>query len=116
MLKKLMIAGSLASLLSLASRPRRPRRCPLPWPKANFRLAADTPSAHSDYGQRKIQGFSGFADYDVLVHWGMEADVHSLTIWTPDDIAENSYLAGPRFIYRKRISKSIPKAWREPAA
>src|ERR1035438_9151612 len=48
----------------------------------------------SDYGQAKIQGFSAFADYDILVHWGVEGDIHSLTIWTPDDIAENSYLAG----------------------
>lgn len=109
MLKDLMIAGSLASLLFVASSTAKAQALPTALAKGEFQVGGGYSIASSDYGQRKIQGFSGFADYDILVHWGVEGDVHSLTIWTPDDIAENSYLAGPRFIYRKRNFKLYVK-------
>jgi hypothetical protein len=108
MLRNWMIVGSLASLLSLASTAKA-QALPTALAKGELQVGGGYSIGSSDYGQAKIQGFSGFADYDILVHWGVEGDIHSLTIWTPDDIAENSYLAGPRFIYRKRDLKLYAK-------
>ena len=108
MLKNLMIVGSLASLLSLASTGNT-QALPTALAKGEFQVGGGYSIASADYGQAKIQGVSGFADYDILVHWGIEGDIHSLTLRTPDDIAENSYLAGPRFIYRKRNFKIYAK-------
>src|ERR1035441_9572643 len=101
MLKDLMIAGSLVSLLFVASSTAKAQALPTAQAKGEFQVGGGYSIASSDYGQRKIQGISAFADYDILVHLGVEGDIHSLTISTPDDIAENSYLAGPRFIYRR---------------
>lgn len=54
--------------------------------------------AEPDYGQKSIQGGSGFVDFDFRPHFGVEGDVHIIALVTPLDLAEDSYLAGPRFI------------------
>ena len=56
----------------------------------------------SDYVDKPIYGISGWADYDFRKWLGIEADVHIGTIITPEDLGENSYLIGPRFVYRKK--------------
>ena len=109
MLRNWMIVGSLASLLSLASTGNA-QTLPTALAKGELQVGGGYSISSSDYGQAKIQGFSGFADYDILVHWGVVGDIHSLTIWTPDDIGELSYLAGPRFIYRRNSLKMYAKA------
>jgi hypothetical protein len=53
-----------------------------------------------DYVNTNIQGISFWGDYDFLKHVGVEASVHLGSIITPSDIAENSYMVGPRFIIR----------------
>lgn len=108
MLKTLMIVGSLASMLSLASSGNA-QALPTALAKGQFQIGGGYSIASSDYGQRKIQGISGFADFDFGLHLGVEADVHALVISTPDDIAEASYLAGPRFVYRRDRFKFYAK-------
>ena len=66
--------------------------------------------ANPDYGQKKIQGITGFADFDFSTHIGVEADVHYIALITPDDLAENSYLIGPRFLLRHRQYNLYAKA------
>jgi hypothetical protein len=55
-----------------------------------------------DYGAGHVQGFSFWGDYDVRPWIGVEASVHLGSIITPGDIAEDTYLVGPRLIYHKR--------------
>lgn len=55
-----------------------------------------------DFGQDWIGGVTGFADYNIWSHVGVEANAHFLTIHTPQDLAEETYEAGPRFYWRKR--------------
>jgi hypothetical protein len=57
--------------------------------------------AGPDYGQKNIQGVTGFADFDFTAHIGVEADVHYIALETPEDLAENTYEIGPRYVYRK---------------
>jgi hypothetical protein len=54
-----------------------------------------------DYVNQSIQGISFWGDYDFWKFLGAEATVHLGSIITPDDINENSYLVGPRFVYRR---------------
>ncbi len=55
-----------------------------------------------DYGAGKVQGASFWADVDFRKWIGVEADVHIGSIITPGDIAEDTYLVGPRLMYHKR--------------
>src|ERR1039457_7320927 len=74
MLRNWMIVGSLASLLSLASTAKA-QALPTALAKGELQVGGGYSIGSSDYGQAKIQGFSGFADYDILVHWGVESEI-----------------------------------------
>ena len=54
-----------------------------------------------DYVETNIQGISFWGDYDFFKFIGVEASVHLGNIITPSDLNENSYMIGPRFVYRK---------------
>jgi len=51
-----------------------------------------------DYGQKSIQGFTAYADFEFRPHIGVEAEYHYISLVTPTDLGENSVLVGPRFI------------------
>jgi hypothetical protein len=73
--------------------------------KGLFQVGGGYSMAMPDYGQRNVQGFTGFADFDFRPHFGVEAEYHYISIVTPDDLGENSFLFGPRFVYpRGRFS------------
>jgi hypothetical protein len=55
-----------------------------------------------DYGNRNLQGYTIYGNFDFTRHWGIDAYVHQLNVITPQDIAENSYLAGPRYTFHFR--------------
>lgn len=57
--------------------------------------------AAPDYGQDWIQGGSGFIDFDPTLHFGVEADIHYIALITPTDLAENTFEAGPRYVYHR---------------
>jgi hypothetical protein len=98
MLKTLMTIGSLACVLSLTCMGRA-QALPTATGRGAVQAGIGYTVATPDYGQFRIQGISGFADLDLGMHWGVEGDIHYVAIITPADIAENSYLIGPRFIY-----------------
>ncbi|MEI9979347.1 MAG: hypothetical protein WDN23_10165 [Edaphobacter sp.] len=52
-----------------------------------------------DYGQSNLEGLTFWGDFDFLYHYGVEGEIHYF-VRTPSDISENSYLAGPRYIFR----------------
>lgn len=98
MLKTLMSIGSLVGVLSFASVVHAQA---LPTATANGAIYAGGGYSYAkpDYGQKSIQGGSGFVDYNFRPHWGVEGDAHIIALITPQDLAENSYLVGPRYIY-----------------
>jgi opacity protein-like surface antigen len=51
-----------------------------------------------DYGQKAIQGVTGFGDFDFRPHLGVEAEFHYVSLITPTDLGEISALIGPRFV------------------
>ncbi len=63
-----------------------------------------------DYTTGSVIGLSAWADYDFAKHLGVEVSTHFQEFITPGDIAENSYLLGPRFIYRRKGLTAYAKA------
>jgi hypothetical protein len=104
-----MTIASLACLLSLSSIGRA-QALPTATGRGGVQVGGGYTIATPDYGQFKIQGISGFADLDLGLHWGVEGDIHYIALITPADIAENSYLIGPRFIYPVKRYKFYAKA------
>lgn len=56
--------------------------------------------ANADYSPHKIQGISIYGTYDFARHWGIEGAIHRASSITPADIGEDSYLLGPRYVFR----------------
>jgi opacity protein-like surface antigen len=97
MLKTLLTIGSLACVLSTTS-VARAQALPTATSQGRLQVGAGYTYANPDYGQKSIQGASGFVDFDFGQHLGVEADVHYVAFVTPLDLAENSYLIGPRIM------------------
>ena len=53
-----------------------------------------------DYAQKYAKGLSVYGDYNLLRHIGVEGDIHFGSLIAPTDIGENTFLAGPRFVYQ----------------
>ena len=108
MLKKLITLGSFACALALplaAHAQANPTATAL----SNLQIGGGFTYARTDYGQKGDKGLTIFGDYDLGVHWGAEAEYHYVSIVTPDSVSENSFLAGPRVIYRKHHFKLYGK-------
>ena len=67
---------------------------------ARISLGAGGSYIDTDYAAKPTYGPSFFADIDLFRHLGLEGEGHFGGIVSPDDIAENSYLAGPRMFLR----------------
>jgi hypothetical protein len=100
MLKKIMAIASLGCMLSLTSFAHG-QALPTATGRGGLQVGGGYAIASPDYAQRKIQGFTIYGDFDLSVHLGVEATMHYVSLGTPTDIGENSYLIGPRFVYPK---------------
>ncbi len=96
-MKTLTIIGCFACVLSVAASARG-QALPTATARGNLQIGAGYTYAKPDYGTQSIQGGSIFADFDFAPHVGVEADIHYIAFITPSDLAEDSYLFGPRFI------------------
>lgn len=50
-----------------------------------------------DYGGTFLKGFTAYGDADIWRRLGVEATMHYVSVFTPTDIGEDTYLIGPRF-------------------
>lgn len=55
----------------------------------------------TDYTPRKAEGLTVYGDFGFTRHIGIEGDIHFGSIRTPDDLGEDSYLLGPRYVVRR---------------
>lgn len=62
-----------------------------------FQVGGGVSIASPDYGPGHIKGYSAYADFDFGEHLGVEAVTHQVSIITPTDIGEDTYLIGPRY-------------------
>lgn len=104
MLKTLMTIGSLAGVLSIATAVHA-QAMPTAVAKGTLQAGGGYSLAMPDYGNKNVQGFTAFADFDFRPHFGVEAEYHYISAFTPSDLGENSFLVGPRVVYpRGRFS------------
>jgi hypothetical protein len=66
--------------------------------------------ARPDYGPTKIQGASIYGTFDFTRHWGIEGDVHKVSMITSSDLGEDSYLLGPRYVFHHNRVHPYAKA------
>ncbi len=72
---------------------------------ARISVGAGGSYLNTDYAPKPTYGPSFFADIDLFRHLGLEGEGHIGGVVSPDDIGENSYLAGPRaFLRRSRFT------------
>lgn len=109
MRKTIISIGALACVLCLTSIGGAQAK-PTATTTAVVQVGGGYSYARPDYGQRSIQGISAFADYDIGLHYGVEADFHYLALYTPQDLAENTFLIGPRVILPRGRYKFYAKA------
>jgi hypothetical protein len=57
--------------------------------------------ANPDFAQSHIQGLVLYSDLDFAPRLGIEGEIHYTAI-APSDITENLYVAGPRYIIRRK--------------
>ena len=61
--------------------------------------------ANGDYQNsaksQNLAGVSIYGNYGFTHSIGLEADVHLLTLYTPNDISQKTYLVGPRYTYHR---------------
>ncbi len=55
--------------------------------------------ARSGFGYNYIKGFTAYGDVDYHQWIGVEANLHLVNVWTPDDIGETSIVVGPRVTF-----------------
>lgn len=65
---------------------------------AFIQVGAGLSAFQPDYNPGTIKGYSIYGTFDFTSHLGIEGDIHIVNVITPGDIAENSYLVGPRFV------------------
>jgi hypothetical protein len=97
MLKTLTTIASLAAVLSFTSAGHS-QALPTATARGALQIGGGWSYAHPDYGQKSIQGITGFVDFDFAPHFGAEAEYHYIALETPTDLGENSFLIGPRFV------------------
>jgi hypothetical protein len=57
--------------------------------------------ASPDYGQTNIGGGTVYGTFDIWHRLGVEGDIHFVTLHTPTDLGETTYLIGPRYMYQR---------------
>jgi len=62
-----------------------------------FQAGLGVTAASPDYGQLYIKGYTAYADFNFSDHIGVEAVTHQVSVVTPTDIGEDTYLIGPRY-------------------
>ena len=58
-------------------------------------------NANTDEFPSRISGVTGYVTLDIRGHIGVEADIHMLSVITPNDFAESSYLLGARYVWHR---------------
>ena len=98
-MKRLYFIGYFACVLGLASLSHA-QAVPTASRAGLAQIGVGVTMASPDYAQKNIKGITIYGSFDFTRHWGIEGDIHKVSILTPTDIGEDSYLLGPRYVFR----------------
>jgi hypothetical protein len=99
-LKRLPILAALAFFTPFA----HGQAAPTATRSADLQVGAGFSWAHSDYVPNNIGGFAFYANYDILSHYGLEANFHQVRDPHPDGLVpsnhfyERTYEIGGRYV------------------
>jgi hypothetical protein len=108
-LKRILFITSIALLLWTTAPVSHAQAIPTATRNSSIQIGVGYSFASPDYGQKKIQGYTIYGDYDFTRHWGIEGNIHRVSVITPTDIGEDSYLLGPRYVFHYRRFKPYAK-------
>jgi hypothetical protein len=98
-LKRILWTTSIAFLLWTTAQISHAQATPAATRSGSIQIGGGYSFAKPDYGQKNIQGFTIYGDWDFTRHWGIEGNIHRVSVITPNDIGEDSYLVGPRYVF-----------------
>ncbi len=108
-MKRLSLIGCFACVLGLANW-LHAQAVPTADRAGVVQFGAGLSLANADYSPHKIKGISVYGSFDFTRHWGIEGDIHKVSIITPADIGEDSYLLGPRYVFHHKRFNPYAKA------
>jgi hypothetical protein len=108
-LKRILSILSIAFLMWTTARISHAQAAPTATRRSTLQLGAGYSFASPDYGEKKIQGYTIYGTFDFTKHWGIEGDIHRISVITPTDIGEDSYLLGPRYVFPVRRFRPYAK-------
>lgn len=100
-MKYLAAMAALAFVLGYGAR-LRAQAIPAATQTGGYQIGGGYSFASSDFGKTTISGVSVYAGVDLNRFLGLELDAHKVSLKTPTDIGEDSYLIGPRIGYTYR--------------
>jgi hypothetical protein len=98
LLKRHLLFGCFACVLSLATLAHG-QAVPTASRGGSISAGIGGVVTNPDYGQSNIEGLTFWSDFDFLYHYGVEGEIHYY-VRTPSDISEDTYMVGPRALYR----------------
>ena len=98
-MKRLLLTISAVLLCAGSAQHLRAQAAPTATRNGRLQLGAGISISRPDYTPHTNKGITGYADFDLTYHLGVEAVIHETSIITPGDIGEDSYLVGPRYVF-----------------
>jgi hypothetical protein len=98
-LKRLKILGLLVSVLGLSISAHAQAVPTATGNPERLQIGGGYTFALPDYAETNIGGITIYGTYDIWRGIGVEGTMHFITLHTPTDIGETTYLIGPRYVY-----------------
>jgi hypothetical protein len=99
--KRSSVVLTLAALFFAASSQFHGQALPTASRTGILQAGLGVSNAQSDEFKLRITGITGYATFDIRQHLGIEADIHMLTLNTPNSFEEKSYLLGARYVWHR---------------
>ena len=108
-MRKIMRRFLIMAVLSFACWSAAPAQAiPTATKPLTAQLGAGFAVARTGFGYNYIKGLTAYGDVDYHQRIGLEADLHLVNIFTPDDIGEASIVVGPRVTFIHGAFNSRP--------
>ena len=98
-LKRLKILGLLVSVLGLSIAAHAQAVPTATGNPQRIQIGGGYTFASPDYAETNIGGITVYGTYDIWRGIGVEGTMHFITLHTPTDIGQTTYLIGPRYAY-----------------
>jgi Outer membrane protein beta-barrel domain len=99
--RHLLIGGFTCCVLSLIGRSHA-QAIPAASRSNSAQIGGGGSVASPDYSPHKIGGLGIYGTFDFTRHFGIEGNIHYTSLHAPDYVKENSYLIGPRYVFRHK--------------